>query len=52
MRHPVHLTSSCSTAGAVLDDALEDLGACLRDNFGARGESRTELIDSFARDHS
>lgn len=41
-----------STAGAVLDDALEDLGACLRDNFGARGESRTELIDSFARDHS
>jgi hypothetical protein len=41
-----------STAGAVLDDALEDLGACLRDNFSARGESRSELIDSFARDHS
>lgn len=41
-----------SIAGAVLDDALEDLGACLRDNFGARGDSRAELIDSFARDHS
>jgi hypothetical protein len=40
------------TAGDVLDHALEDLGACLRDNFGARGESRSELIDSFARDHS
>jgi voltage-gated potassium channel Kch len=41
-----------SAAGAALDAALEDLGECLRDNFGARGESRTELIDSFARDHS
>ncbi len=40
------------TAAAVLDHALEDLGACLRDNFGAQGESRSELIDSFARDHS
>lgn len=40
------------TAGIVLDEALEDLGACLRENFGARGESRSELIDSFARDHS
>lgn len=41
-----------SAAGAALDAALEDLGECLRDNFGARGESRIELIDSFARDHS
>lgn len=41
-----------TAAGAALDAALEDLGECLRDNFGARGESRTELIDSFARDHS
>lgn len=39
-------------AGAVLDDALEDLGACLRDNFGARGESRADFIESFARDHA
>jgi ABC-type thiamin/hydroxymethylpyrimidine transport system permease subunit len=39
-------------AGTVLDDALEDLGACLRDNFGARGESRADFIDSFARDHA
>ncbi len=41
-----------SMAGTVLEDALEDLGACLRDNFGARGESRADFIDSFARDHA
>ncbi|WP_396642939.1 potassium channel family protein [Microbacterium sp.] len=40
------------TAGTMLDDALEDLGACLRDNFGAHGESRADFIDSFARDHA
>jgi len=40
------------TAGLVLDDALEDLGTCLRENFAARGESRDDVIESFARDHS
>lgn len=39
-------------AGALLDDALDDLGTCLRDNFAAHGESRAELMESFARDHS
>lgn len=46
-RHP-----DLRVAGAVLDEALEDLGACLRDNFAAHGESRAELMESFARDHS
>jgi len=39
-------------AGSILDDALEDLGECLRDNFGAGGESRADVMQSFARDHS
>lgn len=39
-------------SGAVLDDALDELGGCLRDNFGARGESRADVMRSFARDHS
>jgi Ion channel len=39
-------------AGSVLDEALEDLGACLRDNFGASGDSRIDIMRSFARDHS
>ncbi len=39
-------------SGAVLDDALDELGGCLRDNFGARGESRADVMESFARDHS
>lgn len=39
-------------AGSILDDALEDLGECLRDNFGAAGESRADVMQSFARDHS
>jgi hypothetical protein len=39
-------------AGSVLDAALEDLGECLRDNFGASGESRADVMESFARDHS
>jgi hypothetical protein len=39
-------------AGSVLDDALEELGSCLRDNFGAAGDSRADVIQSFARDHS
>jgi hypothetical protein len=39
-------------AGSVLDDALEELGSCLRDNFGAAGDSREDVIQSFARDHS
>ena len=39
-------------AGAVLDESLEDLGACLRENFGADGESRADVMESFARDHS
>lgn len=39
-------------AGTVLDDALQELGDCLRDNFGARGETRGDVIASFARDHA
>jgi hypothetical protein len=39
-------------AGVVLDESLEDLGECLRDNFGAGGESRADVMESFARDHS
>ncbi|MET0781935.1 MAG: ion channel [Microbacterium sp.] len=39
-------------AGSILDDALEELGGCLRDNFGAGGESRADVMQSFARDHS
>ena len=39
-------------AGSVLDEALEDLGDCLRDNFGASGESRGDVMESFARDHA
>jgi hypothetical protein len=39
-------------SGAVLDESLEDLGACLRENFGAAGESRADVMESFARDHS
>ncbi|GAA1995319.1 potassium channel family protein [Microbacterium pumilum] len=39
-------------AGSILDDALEDLVGCLRDNFGAEGESRADVMESFARDHS
>jgi Ion channel len=39
-------------AGVVLDESLEDLGACLRENFGADGESRADVMESFARDHS
>ncbi len=44
--------SGVRAAGVVLDEALEDLGACLRDNFGAAGESRADVMESFARDHS
>ena len=44
--------SGVRVAGVVLDEALEDLGACLRDNFGATGESRADVMESFARDHS
>jgi hypothetical protein len=44
--------SSVRLAGVVLDESLEDLGACLRDNFGADGDSRVDVIESFARDHS
>jgi hypothetical protein len=39
-------------AGAVLDDSLEELGTCLRDNFGAVGETRGDVIAAFARDHA
>ncbi|WP_127474475.1 potassium channel family protein [Microbacterium sulfonylureivorans] len=39
-------------AGLILDDALEELGTCLRDNFGALGETRSDVIASFARDHA
>jgi hypothetical protein len=39
-------------AGTVLDGALEELGGCLRDDFGAGGESRSDIMASFARDHS
>ena len=39
-------------AGAVLDGALEELGGCLRDDFGAAGHSRTDIMEAFARDHS
>ena len=44
--------SGVRVAGVVLDEALEDLGSCLRDNFGATGESRADVMESFARDHS
>lgn len=44
--------SDLRLAGSVLDDALEDLGRCLRDNFGAHGDSRADVMKSFARDHS
>ena len=44
--------SGVRVAGVVLDEALEDLGACLRDNFGATGKSRADVMESFARDHS
>jgi hypothetical protein len=44
--------SALRIAGTVLDEALEELGGCLRDDFGAGGESRTDIIASFARDHS
>ena len=39
-------------AGAVLDGALEELGGCLRNDFGAAGQSRVDVIAAFARDHS
>ncbi|HAQ60086.1 MAG TPA: transporter [Microbacterium sp.] len=39
-------------AGGVLNNALDDLGTCLRDNFDIRGDSRAELIAAFARDHA
>jgi len=44
--------STLRIAGTVLDGALEELGACLRDDFGAGGESRSDIMASFARDHS
>jgi hypothetical protein len=44
--------SALRVAGAVLDGALEELGGCLRDEFGAGGDSRDDIIASFARDHS
>ena len=39
-------------AGSVLDGALEELGGCLRDDFGAVGDSRVDVMAAFARDHS
>jgi hypothetical protein len=39
-------------AGSILDDALEELGTCLRDEFGAVGETRGQVIAAFARDHA
>ena len=44
--------SGLRIAGTVLDEALEELGGCLRDDFGAAGESRSDIMASFARDHS
>jgi hypothetical protein len=44
--------STLSVAGTVLDEALEELSARLRDDFGAGGESRNDIMASFARDHS
>lgn len=38
-------------AGEVLNEALDDLGTCLHDNFGIVGDSRAELISAFAREH-
>lgn len=44
--------SALRVAGTVLDEALEELGKCLREDFAADGESRIEIMASFARDHS
>lgn len=44
--------SALRIAGSVLDQALEELGGCLRDDFGAGGDSRSDIMASFARDHS
>jgi hypothetical protein len=44
--------SALRLAGTVLDEALEELSGCLRDDFGASGDSRSEIMASFARDHS
>jgi hypothetical protein len=44
--------SALRLAGTVLDEALEELSGCLRDDFGARGDSRSDIMASFARDHS
>jgi hypothetical protein len=44
--------STLHIAGTVLNGALEELGGCLRDDFGVAGESRSDIMASFARDHS
>ncbi|WP_374313374.1 potassium channel family protein [Microbacterium sp.] len=43
---------SIRVAGSVLDDALDELDSSLRDEFGAVGDTRGDVIAAFARDHA